>query len=92
MTVDTTKFVASHRLAASEIDREVVVLNLRNGNYYGLNPVAAELWRWLQQPKTVDQLLSLLTTEFAVDPGRARQDIAQLLVDLQTRQLVEVTP
>ncbi|MBL8295344.1 MAG: PqqD family protein [Bryobacterales bacterium] len=91
MIGDTTQFVASQRLAASDIDGEVVVLNLRNGNYYGLNPVAAEVWRWLQEPRTLDQLISLVTAEFEVTPDRARQEITQLLLDLQARQLIEVT-
>jgi hypothetical protein len=92
MIGDTRKFVASQRLVASQIDEEVVVLNLRNGNYYGLNPVAAEVWSWLQQPRTMDQLISLVTTEFEVTPDRARQEITKLVLDLQARQLIEAAP
>ena len=89
MIDNSARYVASRKLSATEINGEAVILNLRDGNYYGLNPVAAEVWRWLQEPKTLDQLESLMVGEFAVDRGQARQDLTQLLQDLETRKLIE---
>ena len=89
MTDNSAKYVASRKLAASEINGEAVILSLADGNFYGLNPVAAQVWRWLQEPRTLDQLESLLTAEFNVERDRARQDLTQLLRDLQTRKLIE---
>jgi hypothetical protein len=40
---ETRKYVASRNLAASLFDGETVVLNLSDGNYYGLNPVGSEI-------------------------------------------------
>src|SRR5262249_17825747 len=48
-------WVASQRLASSEIGGEAAVLNLADGNFYGLNDLASQVWRWLQEPRTVDQ-------------------------------------
>jgi len=87
---NSVRYVASRKLTASEISGEAVILNLRDGNYYGLNQVAAEVWRWLQEPRTLDQLESLMTATFEVDSDRARQDLTKLLQDLETRRLIEV--
>lgn len=87
---ETTKYVASPNLAASMFDGETVILNLHDGNYYGLSGVGAEVWRWLHEPKTVAQLESMITEQFAVESDTARRDVTRLLEDLQARKLIEV--
>jgi len=71
-------------------DGETVILNLHDGNYYGLNRVGAEVWGWLREPKTLDQLESLVTAQFNVQSETARADLTKLLSDLQARKLIEV--
>ena len=90
MEFDTgSAWVASRRLASSEIEGEAVVLNLQDGHYYGLNPLAAQVWSWLQQPRTMDQLAELLHAEYEVDLETARRDVTGLLGDLRQRGLIE---
>jgi len=85
-----TPWVASQRLASSEITGEAVVLNLNDGNFYGMNELATQVWNWIQQPRTVDQLTELLTSEYDVDAGTARGDVIRLLRELKERSLIEV--
>jgi hypothetical protein len=87
---DHARFVATREVAQTEIDGEAVVLNLRDGNYYGLNAVASQVWQWLREPRTMDELEGLLMAEFKVDAGRAGGDLRKLLADLRTRKLIDV--
>ena len=90
MNIDTSKvWVASKRLSSSEISGEAVVLNLADGNFYGMNDMAARVWRALQEPQTVDQVAATLADEYDVATDVARTDVAALLSDLEQRRLIE---
>lgn len=92
MIDQSVKYVACPNLAASMFDGETILLNLHDGNYYGLNGVGAEVWRWLHEPKTLDQLESMITEHFDVESGTARRDVGLLIEDLYARKLIEVAP
>jgi hypothetical protein len=81
-------YVAKRQTPTTEIEGETVVLNRDDGGMYGLNPVAAQIWEWLQTPKSLEELVELLTGEFEVDAGTARADLERLLADLEAKGLV----
>lgn len=84
-----TRFQATRQLSSADVGGESVVLNLQNGRYFGLNPVAATVLDWLAEPLSLDQLAARLTAKYAVDDARARHDLTQLLAGLRQRQLIE---
>lgn len=81
-------FAAAESLVANEIDGESVVLNLATGRYFGLNEVAAAIWGWMQEPRTVEDLIGLVTSEFDVGVDVARADVEALLGQMTERGLV----
>lgn len=82
------KFVAKTVAPAEEIDGTAVLMNREDGGLYGLNPVAARVWVWLQEPRTLAELVELLTGEFDVDGETAEVDLKQLLSELRGRGLI----
>lgn len=81
-------YVAKTGAPAEEIDGTAVLMNRTDGGLYGLNPVAARVWEWLQEPRTLAQLVELLTAEFDVDTETAEVDLKALLHDLRARNLI----
>ncbi len=81
--------VAAKELIWSDLDGEVVILNLRDGIYYGLDPVGAAIWQLVQEPRTVLQIRDCLLQEYDVEPDVCLQDVLALLADLAARQIVE---
>jgi len=69
---------------------ESVILNLKNGTYYGLNPMGAWIWNHIQQPSIVEDIQSLLLNEFDVEAERGEKDLLALLNDLAKEGLIEV--
>ena len=69
---------------------EAAILNLRNGVYYGLNPVGARVWNLIQTSRTVIEVRETLLNEYDVDPDRCEQDLLALLQKLATQGLIEV--
>ncbi len=70
----------------------MVVMDLRCGKYYALNPVGAEVWAALEGGTDGPRLLGTLADRFEVDPARLRADIGRLLEALVGRGLVVPAP
>ena len=86
----TDTVVAVRDQVSCTLQDEAVVLHLGKGVYYGLNPVGATVWSALQEPKTVQQLVHIVTSEYQVQAGECERDVLQLLARLQQAGLVEV--
>jgi hypothetical protein len=71
---------------------EAVILNLKSGIYYGLNPVGARVWSLIQEPKSVGNVLDTLLAEYDVEPDRCESDLMALLQDLAARELIKIEP
>jgi hypothetical protein len=74
----------------SELGSEVVMLSLRDGTYYGLEDVGAEVWRLLQHPVTIRRIVEVLVDTYDVSATRCRADVINLVADLRDRGLVDV--
>jgi hypothetical protein len=86
-----SKVVASQEQVACELTDEVVILNLRNGEYYGLNPVGAKIWTMIQEPRTVADIRDAILAEYEeLTPDECTQDVLELLQQLADSELLEV--
>ena len=89
ITLDTV-VIASDQQVACEIGDETVILNLKDGVYYGLNPVAASIWKSLQEKRKVREIRDMLTEEFDVEAAECTEHVFELLSQLLSWDLVEI--
>lgn len=83
--------VRSSDQVSCDLAGEVVVLSLRNGAYYGLDPVAARIWELLAERRTVTKLCDMLVGEYdGVEAERCREDVRAFLQDLKRWDLIDV--
>jgi hypothetical protein len=87
---DSALVVVARDVLASEFGAEHVLLNLKNGTYYGVEDIGGEIWRMLQQPVPFGTLCSAMTDAFDVDAETCRQDLNRFISDLIANGLVEV--
>jgi hypothetical protein len=73
-----------------DIAGEVVILNLADGVYYGLNEVGAHVWELLAQPRSVQEIEQRLLDEYDVDSETCRSQVRTLLTNLYEIGLIEV--
>jgi hypothetical protein len=59
---------------------------------YVLNEVGSRVWELLRTPVAVDEIVTTVVDEFAVDPARAREDLVAFLDALVSRGLVRHAP
>jgi hypothetical protein len=90
-TVDeATRVRTGKNVFAREFEGELVVLDLARGDYYGLDPIGAQLWHGLVAGKCVRDVAQEIAPQYDVDPDRLRSDLVALLQDLVGKGLVEV--
>jgi hypothetical protein len=74
------------------VDQELVLLNLDNEEYYGLDEVGTTIWEAVTGAPTLDAAMSTLLEEFDVDADTLTGDVEQLLQQLSARGLVDLDP
>jgi hypothetical protein len=82
--------VAVEDQVSSQVGDEAVILHMRDGIYYGLDPVGAGIWELLQEPRTVHEIRDRLLSEYEVEGARCEADLLSLLQELMERRLVRV--
>jgi hypothetical protein len=85
-----TMFRKTADLLESEVDEQVVALDVDKGQCYGLNAVGSQVWRMLDTPMSLQEICSALQDEYEVEPELCRDEVGRLLADLQSEGLVEV--
>ena len=85
-----TLVAAARDVMAAYFSPDVVLLNLQDGVYYGLEDVGARVWTLLQSPIAVGEVCDTIATEFDVDPARASREVRAFLEQLVDRGLATV--
>ncbi|MDP3566401.1 MAG: PqqD family protein [Methanobacteriales archaeon HGW-Methanobacteriales-1] len=74
-----------------DLEDEVVILGLKDGVYYGLNPVGAFIWNLIQKPITVKEIKEAILNEYDVEEEVCENDLIELLGNLQEKNLIEIS-
>ncbi len=70
-------------------DGEMVILSLKDGMYYGLDPVGARIWQLIQNQCTIEEIIQAILAEYEVERERFERDLEDLLQDLKVHGLAE---
>jgi hypothetical protein len=82
--------VVSQDQVSSDLAGESVILNLKNGTYYGLNELGSVIWESIQEPKTVADICGNILQDYEVDAEACLSSVQALLIDLVDAQLIEI--
>ncbi|WP_420457503.1 PqqD family protein [Rubrivirga sp.] len=75
-------------LSVADLGGEAVVLDPVEGEYFGLNEVAARILALIGDGMTLSQVVDHLLTEYEVDRARLEADVRVFVADLDRRGLV----
>ena len=78
----------SETAIATEIDGELVALDVTKGVCYGLNQVGTRIWQLLEQPRSAREITDILVTEFDVPKDLCLEQTSSLLRELLAAELV----
>lgn len=77
-------------LDATDMDGELVMMNMLKGKYYSMNSVGSRIWVLIEKKHSVEELISILLEEFDVDDNTCRATVLKFLNGLYDEDLIEV--
>lgn len=83
-------YIQNNLLSTALMEGELVMMDMSQGKYFGLNPLASHIWSLLASPKSLDDLVVDLMSQFDVTEDECRTDTELFLQQLVDKQLVEV--
>lgn len=78
----------SDMLFAQEIDGEIVLLDMRTEHYFGLDSVAADIWKQLQSGKSIGETCKVIMDEYDIDEATLHKDVEAFIGTLLHSGLV----
>lgn len=87
-TLDTL-VVKCHDTLCDQVDDEIVVMNVDNGAFYGLDVVGTEIIKFIDQPRRVREIRDHLLARYAVDSETCERQLLSLLDELVAENLIE---
>jgi hypothetical protein len=77
-----TTYVRSEDVEFQQIDEEGILLDMRSGHYFRLNPSAAQVWMALESPSTISQIVERLGRLYESDQQQISKDTQRLLGEM----------
>jgi DNA-directed RNA polymerase delta subunit len=76
-------------LLEADLNDELVALEPNKGACFGFNPVAKDIWRKLERPRSFDDLRREILAEYDVSSEQCTRELRQLLDDMVVKGLIE---
>jgi hypothetical protein len=80
----------SPEAVATEVNDEVVLMNFERNRCYGLGVTGSDIWRRLEAPTHVSELLTQLEAVYDASSGQIESDVLKTLRELAAEGLIEV--
>ncbi|MEM8721570.1 MAG: PqqD family protein [Cyanobacteria bacterium P01_G01_bin.39] len=90
MIEETSIVVTAKEKRYSNLNQDVVILDLKSEEYYGLNHVGGTVWHALQEPKSVSEIREIILSKYDVEAEKCDRDLKVFLEKLETQKLIEV--
>jgi len=81
-------FATSPGVYARAFGEEIVLLQFASGEYFGLDPIAAEVWHGIEREESLGSIAARVAAVWDVDEIRAFRDIEAMVRDLREHALI----
>ncbi len=85
-----SRVVAAPDHVACDVAGQALILSLKDGIYYGLDPVGAQIWAMLKEQRTVAAIRDEIMRQYEVEADRCEGDVLELLEQMHEWHLIEV--
>lgn len=75
----------------TEMDDEIVMINLDRGEYYGLDNIGSEIWEMLEGEISVMHLCEVLGKKYRVGSEQCLKDILPFLKEMVENEVLRYT-
>jgi hypothetical protein len=87
--------IRSQKVVARVVSGETLIVPVRAkvgdlASIYSFNGTGSLIWRLLESPRTVAELVDAVEREYEVDPAQAERDVTEFIGEMKMVGLVEV--
>ena len=90
ISIHSVLCVTKDQIAGDLPDGEVVILNMNDDVYYGLDQVGGRIWTLIQEPITFGEIIQTLLEEFDVEYQQCSEDVLALFEDMLSNGLIGI--
>lgn len=91
MISDSSLISLNPDVLVSELDGDLIALDVVSGQYFSFNRMAAVIWHRLSVPTRFAALCTSLEAEFSARPGEVAQDVSDMLTTLKAEGLISLS-
>jgi hypothetical protein len=89
--VDSTIISRSPSVLTAEVDGEVVMMSIQQGQYFGLDDIGSDIWKRIEPPCSFAALIDGLTADYEADRATILADVQGLLHRMAEQDVVRLT-
>jgi len=89
ISVDTVVTHGDEQVSC-EIDGEIVLMSVENGEYHRIDEIGSRLWTHIEEPMSVDNLCERLLGEYEVEREDCQKDVFTFLDMLYNGNLIRL--
>jgi Coenzyme PQQ synthesis protein D (PqqD) len=87
---DTTIISRSPSVLTAEVDGEVVMMSIEQGQYFGLDDIGSDIWKRLDSPCAFADLIDRLAADYDAERASIAADVRSLLESMAARDVVRL--
>lgn len=87
---DNSKLRRNPDMVFSEVDGEVVMLSVKNGEYYNLNEVSSDIWQELKEARLYKDLIKSLQDSYEVSYQVCKTETKSFLEHSIKKGIIEI--
>ena len=80
----------SEQAVATDVNDEIVLMNMDRNRCYGLGATGSDIWRKLASPIRVSDVISQLNNEYQAPEGSIETDVLKTLAELHSEGLIQI--
>ena len=74
---------------SSDLDGEVVILDMESGKYHGLDTTGTKIWELLENQISLNEIVLQLMTKYSVEREQCTTDVKEFIYQMMDSGLVE---
>lgn len=78
----------NNKLCISEKNNEIVIMNMEKGEFWGLQDVSFDIWKILDNCKSIDEIADKIVQIYEVDRQEAAKDISNIIEEMKINGMV----
>lgn len=82
------KYVQNKDILTTELEESLMMMSIEAGKYFELNPVSKRIWELVDEPKSEEEIIAILLSEYDVSEEQCRAEVPEHLSLLEQKKII----